>query len=127
MRHEAELWWNQAEKDFANAEKVFDLDEYYLVAFLVHQAVEKALKACYVELEGELPDRTHSLVLLGKEVGLPEALLSTVRRINPDYISTRYPDVDGVSPYEAYDESLASERLEPRRCWSGRGRRCRNV
>lgn len=111
MRDEAQLWWEQSQADYDNARRVKDLEQWYLVAFLVQQACEKALKAVHVEVNRALPDRTHSLIKLGKTVSVPDSILSYLRRINADYISTRYPDVDGVAPKDAYDESMIDERL----------------
>ncbi|MFP4524434.1 MAG: HEPN domain-containing protein [Candidatus Woesearchaeota archaeon] len=112
MRRDIEVWWKQAQKDHENAQKNYKTGEYYLVAFLTQQAIEKALKAYYLHLKEEFADKTHSLVYLGKQVGLPAKLLTIVRKVNPDFIFTRYPDMEGVPPYEAYDETIAQERLE---------------
>ncbi|MFT4309405.1 MAG: HEPN domain-containing protein [Candidatus Woesearchaeota archaeon] len=111
MRRDIEIWWKQALKDYENAELNYKNKQYYLTAFLVQQSVEKALKAYYVHNKGMFSDRTHSLVYLGKELDLPDKLLTLLRKINPDFIFTRYPDMDGVPPYEAYDENIAKERL----------------
>jgi HEPN domain-containing protein len=112
MRRDIEVWLLQSERDYANAKKNFTAKEYYLTAFLVQQAVEKALKAYYLYKKETFADKTHSLTYLGKEVGLPPKLLTHVRKINPDFILTRYPDMQGVPPYEAYDQDIAEERLE---------------
>jgi HEPN domain-containing protein len=112
MRREIEIWIKQSEKDFENAKKNYELKEYYLTAFLVQQSLEKALKGMYIKVLEEYPDKTHSLIFLVKELNLPKELLSKLRKINPDFIYTRYPDLDGVPPYEAYDEEIAQERLK---------------
>lgn len=106
------LWWRQSQRDFENAKKNMELKEYYLCAFLVQQAVEKGLKSYYIIKKEEYPDKTHSLIYLGKELKVPEDKLSNLRQINPDFIYTRYPDMDGVTPYEAYDEKIAISRIE---------------
>ena len=112
MRRDIEVWWKQARRDYENARRNFEAEEFYLTAFLVQQAVEKSLKAYFLYKKNTFADKTHSLVYLGKEVGLPSKLLTSVRKINPDFIFTRYPDMDGVPPYEAYDKTIAEERLE---------------
>jgi HEPN domain-containing protein len=112
MRREIEIWFKQSLKDFENARLNFNHNQYYLTAFLVQQAIEKILKSYYIFKKEEFPDKTHSLVYLGIELNLPENLLTKLRKINPDFIYTRYPDLDGVAPYEAYDENIAKERLE---------------
>lgn len=112
MRKEVKLWMSQAEKDLSNAQKVYEMEEYYLCAFLVHQSLEKALKALYIVKKNDFAERTHSLVFLGSALELPKDLLTNLRKVNPDFIYTRYPDLDGVAPYEAYDDSIAAERLK---------------
>ena len=59
-----------------------------------------------------IADKTNSLVFLGTSLDLDKKFLTYLRKINPDFIFTRYPDMDGVAPYEAYDEEIAKERLE---------------
>jgi HEPN domain-containing protein len=112
MDRKVEIWVNQARKDFESAKKNFKIKEYYIVAFLVQQSVEKMLKAYYVYKKKNYADKTHSLVYLGQTLKLPEKLLRNVRKINPDFIFTRYPDLNGIEPYKAYDEQIAKERLE---------------
>ena len=111
MRRDVENWWSLANEDFANAKECLKIKKYYLVAFLVQQASEKGLKALFIREKNDFPDKTHSLVYLGKELNLPNDLMSNLRKINPDFIYTRYPDLDGVPPYLAYDEAVAKERL----------------
>jgi HEPN domain-containing protein len=67
MRRETSLWLEQARKDFEVAEKNLNIDEYYVTAFFCRQAVEKALKAHYIEKLKESPGTTHSLVFLASE------------------------------------------------------------
>ncbi len=112
MRKEVELWWKQALKDLEAAEKNYKIGEYYIVAFLCQQSIEKALKALYIHILKESPGTTHSLVFLGKRLEVPKDLMSILRKVSPDFIITRYPDVAGDAPYELYDEEIARERLE---------------
>ena len=58
-----------------------------------------------------MPPKTHSLIALSKKVNIPEDLLSLLRRLNADYLTSRYPDVDGVTPKEAYDKVMIEERI----------------
>ncbi len=112
MREESVLWWKQSEKDFDAAKKNFVIKEYYLVAFLCQQSVEKGLKAVYIEKLKTNPGPIHSLMTLATTVRLPEEYLTTLRKLSVDFISTRYPDAASGLPYEMYDEKIAKERLE---------------
>lgn len=111
MREEVLLWWKQAQKDLEVAEKNFKIEEFYLVAFLCHQSVEKALKALYIHNLNDSAGKTHSLVHLGKSVGIPEKLISYLKKMTPDFVITRYPDISQEIPYELFDEEIAQERL----------------
>lgn len=111
MREEASNWWEQALKDFESAKKNITIEAYYIAAFLSQQAAEKALKALFICKLKDTPGKTHSLLRLGRDVGIPSDYYHGLRKLNPDFILTRYPDVaDGV-PYELYDEKIAQEKV----------------
>jgi len=112
MRFEVEAWRAQAEKEFESARKNFDSGDYYLTAFLCQQSLEKALKALYIHKLKKSPGQTHSLYQLGKEVGMPDELLSCARKLMPDFAFTRYPDIAGDIPYLLYTKEIANEKLE---------------
>jgi len=110
MRKEIENWWKQAKHDLEAASKNLKIGEYYLVAFLSQQAVEKGLKAV-VMLKHRQRIVTHSLAELGKKVGIGTALLKDLRVISPEYVISRYPNATESVPYENYDEEIAKDRL----------------
>ena len=111
MRRETELWWRQALEDLKSAEGNLEIERYYLVAFLCHQAVEKALKALHIEKLRESAGTIHSLTLLGRRVSIPEELSGYLRRMGPDFVVARYPNAAHGLPHELYDRSMAEERL----------------
>ena len=112
MREEVYNWWEQSLKDLESAKKNLSIESYYVTAFLSQQAAEKALKALYIYKLKDSPGKTHSLLRLGREVGIPSEFYHGLRKLNPDFILTRYPDVaDGV-PYELYDEKIAIDKLK---------------
>ena len=112
MREEALNWWEQALKNLESARKNRTIEAYYITAFLSQQAAEKALKALYIYKIRDSPGKTHSLLRLGRDVGIPSDFYHGLRKLNPDFILTRYPDVaDGV-PYELYDDEIAQEKLQ---------------
>jgi len=109
LRKEAELWIKQTLKDLELAEKIFEIEGYYIVAFLCHQALEKALKGLYILKHKRLSGKTHSL---GKELNIPKEFLSILRELTPDFVISRYPDVIGEIPYEIYDKDITKCKLE---------------
>ncbi len=112
MREEVSNWWKQALKDLESAKKNLEIEEYYIAAFLSQQAAEKALKALYIHKIKESPGPTHSLLFLGKRVGILEEFHTALRKLSPDFVITRYPDAVHGLPYELYDEEISRERLE---------------
>ena len=112
MREEVENWWKQAERDLSSARNAFNSKDYYLVAFLCQQSVEKALKVLYIKKRKESPGAIHSLIRLGKSIEIPEPFYGALSRLSPDFVITRYPDAAHGLPYELYDEEIAKERMD---------------
>ncbi len=57
-----QLWRKEAEEAFCAAKAVHDQGIYWLALFHCHLAVEKALKALYVEERDADPPPTHELL-----------------------------------------------------------------
>ncbi|MDI6738314.1 MAG: HEPN domain-containing protein [Nanoarchaeota archaeon] len=115
MRPETKVWLEQALKDEDSAKKNLKMEEYHLVVFLCQQAVEKALKALFIEKKNETSGMTHSLVYLASEVGLPKKFFSFLRGLTPAFVNTRYPDAAYGLPYTLYDKPMAENTLSATR------------
>ena len=96
MKSETERWLKLAEEDHQMAGAALDSSLYRPCVFHRQQAMEKLLKAFWIEHAGEgYPPKTHGLVSLAREVGLEledevwEFLDSLAKQYNP----TRYGDV----------------------------------
>jgi HEPN domain-containing protein len=112
VRQEADRWWRQALEDLDTAEKNFDLRKFYVTAFYCQQAVEKAMKALFLEKKREIPPKTHNLLELAEGVSAPESLASGLRRLNVAYSTSRYPDAANGLPRDAFDPSIARELID---------------
>ncbi|NIR47010.1 HEPN domain-containing protein [candidate division KSB1 bacterium] len=112
MREETKNWWAQAQKDLESARKSLNADLYYVSAFLCQQAVEKGLKALYIQQKKQMPDKTHNLLRLAESVGFPKNKLGLLRSLNPDFVTTRYPDAANGIPAEIFDKDIAQDHLE---------------
>jgi HEPN domain-containing protein len=87
-------------------------ERFYAVSWFVQQAVEKGLKALYVEQRGVLPPRTHDLRFLATEVSLPSSYAEDITILNPAFGTTRYPDpTSGIAPVDTGTEGRASKHL----------------
>jgi len=86
-------WFRQAQYDLGTAESLISAERYPPVIFFCHLALEKALKALFVEKFNEYPEKTHSLVFLVEllELELPQKYLDSLFVINRIGITGRYP------------------------------------
>jgi len=106
MRIEIQNWWKQAQADLTSSQNCMNSGDFYLSVFSSQQATEKALKALSLLLFKEIP-QGHSIIYLAQKVKLPSGLFSGVRDLNPEYLTTRYPDIAAGVPAELYDEKIA--------------------
>jgi len=95
-------WVRLARQDLESAKIVFKQKLYYVAAFLLHQALEKGLKALYIRKFGVLI-KIHNLIFLAKKLNLPKKFLNVFRKVNPFYIESRYPPLAVRSKYKAKD------------------------
>ncbi len=111
MREEIRNWWVQAKADLKSAENLLNSEDYYACSFFCQQAVEKGLKALHLLKKRKIPS-THSLVFLSKEIGIPSDFKTSILKLNPEYITTRYPDAANGAPVEIYNGEIAKEHLD---------------
>jgi len=111
MRKEISSWWKQAKRDLLTAKNCLKSDDYYASVFFCHQAVEKGLKTLYMLEKGHSPGATHSLLFMADEIGLPGRFKSFLRKLTPEYITTRYPNAVNDAPFALYDRGIANEFL----------------
>lgn len=96
MKKETEQWMNQAQRDILSAQHCFESKDYYLCAFVCQQAVEKSLKAFWIEHDLGLL-KTHDLTLLARKMNAPLEILKKCALLGNFYTATRYPDTQGSS------------------------------
>jgi HEPN domain-containing protein len=111
VRRETRNWWAQALADLGAAKVNLSASQYYVCAFLCHQAAEKALKSVIIETLRELPPKDHNLRRLGERLALSEELQAALRRLNPAYTNARYPDAVNGVPAEAFDREMAQDHI----------------
>jgi len=112
VRRESRDWLSQAEADLETANDCFTSRHFYAAAFFCQQAVEKGLKALYIERKRIAPPRTHNLAQISEELDAPSDVLSVARSLTPEFVISRYPDAAGGPPYELYDEQNTKPILE---------------
>lgn len=85
---------------------------FYVCAFLSQQSVEKGLKALYIHQKKQLPDKTHNLLSLARAVTVPKEMFGSLRALNPDFVTTRYPDAANGIPADIFDKEIAQDHLK---------------
>jgi len=111
MRIEVKRLIKQAERDLENARRNIGIEAYEVAAFLAEQAVEKYLKAYWMNAKKEASPFTHSLTELGDALGVPRALRKHLVSLTADYTTARYPDAANGVPYEVYDRETAEAKV----------------
>jgi HEPN domain-containing protein len=83
-----------SEYDLETARHMLATGQYLYVVFMCHLALEKMLKAHVTEVTQSIPAKSHDLIYLIKKsgLGLPQAYLEFIGKINNASIPTRYPD-----------------------------------
>ena len=106
-------WRESAYHDLESAEAIFASGKYDWCLFVGHLALEKILKALYVDRnDNHLPPKTHNLVRLAElsKIALSDEQKFLIDKINDFNIQTRYPDYKQEF-YKRCDAEYASEHL----------------
>ncbi len=113
MKSQDSKWWYEAALDDWRAFQVLKRDQNYPAAvFHLQQTAEKMLKAvCYYHRR---PVFTHSTVEILKKldsIGIPveEEIHACARRLDPHYVTARYPNGVGGIPRDFYDLRIVEE------------------
>jgi HEPN domain-containing protein len=88
-------WLESARNNLESAEIIFDSGRYDWCLFIGHLALEKILKAIFVNKnDNNIPPKIHNLVRLAElsEIELNEEQKFLLDKINDFNIQTRYPD-----------------------------------
>lgn len=71
-----------------------------------------ALKALFILKRRTSPGKSHSLIYLATETETPAKFNSFLRKLAPEFVTTRYPDVAYGTPYELYNDEMVTEILK---------------
>ena len=89
-------WLALAAYDYETAQAMFQSGRYVYVAFTCQQAVEKTLKAIFVQEHHTTPPYTHNLLTLASKISCSQALVceyqETLEDLNSYYIESRYTE-----------------------------------
>jgi HEPN domain-containing protein len=108
-------WCGGAHEALESARLLIESGKTHLGLFLVHLAIEKALKALVCRHTNELAPREHNLLKLAKRAGLSltESQEDILADTNAYNIEGRYPDAAGqlTTRAEAHNAYNRAERM----------------
>lgn len=90
------IWIDFAEEDLNSARWCFQGEKYLWMFVMCQQVIEKTLKALYVKNTNQVPEKTHNLKQLAKNIEiidkLSEDIISFFNDLLIYYFAARYPD-----------------------------------
>lgn len=111
MREETKWWLAQSEADLRAAKNSLKSKDYHTSVFSIHQAVEKALKALYINRKSSSLMKSHNLLQFGKILEVPSPHMNLLVKLSPEYMLSRYPDASYGVPAERYTEEIVKEYI----------------
>ncbi|MHA1269163.1 MAG: HEPN domain-containing protein [Candidatus Helarchaeota archaeon] len=108
-REDIENWYKEGKNDFENAKKMSSIGIYNAATFYCEQAIQKLLKASWIQIKKMYPPKTHNIARLGNQLNAPQEIISLLKRIGPFYMISRYPDAVNGIPSEMIDKNIAEE------------------
>lgn len=110
---QVDYWRKSADHDLDTANSLIKTKKYDWALFMGHLVLEKILKAIYVKKKGIFPPKTHNLLLLLKETGIPisEEDSDFFEEVNTFNISTRYPD-EQLKFYQLCSKEFTTEKFK---------------
>lgn len=107
-------WRDSAQHDLESAESIFDSGRYDWCLFVGHLALEKLLKAIFVDRnDNNMPPKIHNLVRLAElsQIELNDEQKTLLDKINDFNLQTRYPDYK-LEFYKRCTEEYAKDYLD---------------
>jgi HEPN domain-containing protein len=94
MQKTIDYWVEEADEALSVAEHLFEKKDYSYSLFFGHLAVEKILKAIYVQRKHEHAPQIHNLLRLAEHDGIPldQDQKELLIRITAFNLESRYPD-----------------------------------
>lgn len=104
-------WLAQSDRDLITSKNCARSGDFYASAFFCHQAIEKSLKALYIQKFEDLPPKIHHIDKLANLLEAPNKILDITYSLSEDYMMTRYPDVSDQLPFQLYNEKMTRKKI----------------
>ena len=107
MKVDSQIWFEQAEEHYRDAEFCLNGARYGLSLYSYHQALEKIFKAAIVEFIHKIPPKSHKLDFLLKETELTvnnSRWYEELAIITQHFWRVRYPDIRLTKTYSSKEK-----------------------
>jgi len=93
-KEKVEYWLDIADYDLATAKAMLKSRRYLYVVFMCQQALEKVIKALYINMLDAEPPRSHNLAFMFNQLGITASTetMEFFNALSAHYISNRYPE-----------------------------------
>jgi HEPN domain-containing protein len=89
-----QYWLDISDYDLETARAMLFSERYLYVVFMCQQAMEKIIKALYVDRYDKEPPRSHNLAFIFKKIkiSMPDDTFKFFNILSAHYIENRYPE-----------------------------------
>jgi len=105
-------WIKSSDYDFEAAEDLLKAGKFAHALFFGHLAIEKILKALFVQVKEDYAPKTHNLLMLVKSINIEvdDKRLNYIIEINTFNMEARYPD-EKLEFYEKCTEEFTKNKM----------------
>ena len=108
---QAEQWFQTSEDDLTAARIMRREGLHAHCAYQCQQAVEKAIKALWIDVKQTDPPRIHAVGPIAIQLGAEADLVRDINDVVGEYIASRYPDAASALPANYYTDADSEQRL----------------
>jgi HEPN domain-containing protein len=118
LREDVVWWMETALEDYESAKVLYKAKRYSKSIHIMHNAIEKMLKASLLSLRMEIPRGrtghilTHMYEKIKTKYKLPENLEEVLRDLSPLYMPTEYPNSAFGVPYKIFGKEYAIKYIQ---------------
>ncbi len=112
-KEKVDYWLDIADYDLQTAKAMLTSGRYLYVVFMCQQAMEKTIKALYIQLFDTEPPRSHNLAFLFDKLGkvISPETVAFFNTLSAHYLNNRYPEYTHKLS-SSLDEQRAQDALQ---------------
>jgi HEPN domain-containing protein len=107
----ADRWFEKSEDDLTAARIMRREGLHAHCAYQCQQAVEKSIKALWIDVKQADPPRIHGVGPIAVQLGADADLVRDINDVVGEYMASRYPDAASALPANYYTDTDSEQRL----------------